>query len=86
MNQPTCLNIDYMKQQFIIELKLWYGESKHKEAYRQLANYLKSKNMDKGYLLTFDFRKKGDDSLSENKWIEWDGKRIFDVVLRVGEE
>jgi len=79
------LVIDYLKQQFIVELKLWYGESKHKAAYEQLANYLKSKNMDSGYLLTFDFRQQGDESLSESKWVEWDGKRIFDVVLRVGE-
>jgi hypothetical protein len=80
------LVIDYLRQQFILELKLWYGSGKHEESYEQLANYLKSKNMDCGYLLTFDFRKKGDDIFSENKWIEWDGKRIFDVVLRVGSE
>ena len=80
------LVIDFLKQQFILELKIWDGDSKHEKAYEQLANYLKSKNMDSGYLLTFDFRKKGDDSFSENRWIEWDGKRIFDVVLRVGKE
>jgi len=80
------LVIDFLKQQFILELKIWYGDSKHEDAYEQLANYLKSKNMDSGYLLTFDFRKKGDESHSENKWIEYDGKRIFDVVLRVGKE
>ena len=80
------LVIDFLKQQFILELKIWYGDSRHEEAYEQLANYLKSKNIDSGYLLTFDFRKKGDDSFSENKWIEWNGKRIFDVVLRVGKE
>jgi len=79
------LVIDFLKQQFIVELKLWHGDSRHKEAYEQLANYLKSKNMDRGYLITFDFRQKGDDSLSKNKWIDYDGKRIFDVVLRVGE-
>ena len=67
-------------------MKIWYGDSKHAEAYEQLAKYLKSKNIDCGYLLTFDFRKNGDDSLSENRWIEWGGKRIFDVVLRVGSE
>jgi len=78
------LVVDFLKQQFIIELKLWYGNSRHEDAYDQLATYLKSKNMDAGYLLTFDFRKNGDNSFSENKWIEWDGKRIFDVVLRVG--
>jgi hypothetical protein len=80
------LEVDFLKQQFILELKIWYGYSKHEEDYEQLANYLKSKNMDSGYLLTFDFRKKGDDSFSENKWIEWEDKRIFDVVLRVGSE
>jgi len=80
------LVVDFLKQQFILELKIWNGDSKHEDAYEQLANYLKSKNMDNGYLLTFDFRKKGDDSHSENKWVEYDGKRIFDVVLRVGTE
>jgi len=80
------LVIDYLKQQFILELKLWYGDRRHEEAYEQLANYLKSKNMDCGYLLTFDFRKKGDAGFSENKWIDIDGKKIFDVVLRVGSE
>jgi len=80
------LVIDFLKQQFILELKLWYGESRHEEACEQLANYLKSKNIDRGYLLTFDFRKKGDDSFAENKWIECNGKQIFDVVLRVGKE
>ena len=80
------LVVDFLKQQFILELKIWNGDSKHEDAYEQLANYLKSKNMDNGYLLTFDFRKKGDDSHSENKWVEYDGKRIFDVVLRVGNE
>jgi len=87
------LVIDFLKQQFILELKIWYGDSKHEDAYEQLANYLKSKNMDSGYLLTFDFRKKGKNSLllegegggvSENKWVEWNGKSIFDVVVSVG--
>jgi hypothetical protein len=78
------LVIDFLKQQFILELKIWSGDAKHEDAYEQLAGYLKSKNTDSGYLLTFDFRKKGDNSFSENKWIEWNGKQIFDVVLRVG--
>jgi hypothetical protein len=80
------LVIDYLKQQFILELKIWYGDNKHEDAYQQLANYLKSKNIECGYLLTFDFRKKSDNSFSENKWIEWNGKRIFDVMVRVGDE
>ena len=80
------LVIDFLKQQFILEMKLWYGDSKHKAAYDQLANYLKSKNVDRGYLLTFDFRKKGDSIAHETQWVNWEGKQIFDVVVRVGDE
>jgi hypothetical protein len=78
------LVIDYLKQQFIVELKLWYGDSRHEDACEQLARYLKSKNMDCGYLLTFDFRKNPDDSFTENQWIVCDDRRIYNVVLRVG--
>jgi hypothetical protein len=77
------LVVDYLKQQFILELKLWYGDSKHQDSYEQLADYLKSKNHDCGYLLTFDFRKDAD--AEPAKWIEYDGKRIFDVLIRVGQ-
>jgi hypothetical protein len=100
------LVIDFLNQQFILEMKIWHGESKHEDAYEQLSKYLKSKNRDCGYLLTFDFRKKmprraqsqdrlgdveaqeisGDTGFSDNKWIEWNGKQIFDVVLRVESE
>jgi len=77
--------VNFLKQQFILELKLWYGEKRHHEAYRQLVSYLKSKDLDEGYLLTFDFRKTPDETYAENKWVEHDGKRIFDVVLPLGE-
>jgi hypothetical protein len=83
-NGRIDLIVDYLRQQFILEMKIWYGDSRHEEAYRQLAGYLHSKNKDQGYLLTFDFRKKRDDSFSECQWVECDGKQIFDVVLRVG--
>jgi hypothetical protein len=83
-NGKMDLVIDYLKQQFILEVKRWYGDSRHEDAYRQLAGYLKSKNMDCGYLLTFDFRIQDDDRFAESRWITYDDKRIFDVVIRVG--
>jgi elongation factor P hydroxylase len=49
--------VDYRSEQFIVELKLWYGDAAHEDAYKQIAGYLESKNKDTGYLLTFDFRK-----------------------------
>ena len=78
--------VDFLKQQFILEMKLWYGDSRHEDACEQLAKYLTTKNADSGYLLTFDFRRRGDNSFSENQWMEMNGKRIFNVVLRVGSD
>ena len=71
--------MDFNQQQFIIELKRWYGESKHKETFKQLFGYLDKKNAESGYLLTFDMRKSG--KLRKAEWVEFGGKRIFDVVL-----
>ena len=72
--------VDFGADQFIIELKLWKGEAAHEKAYAQLAGYLGSKGAAKGYLLTFDFRK-GIEKQPHAQWVEYDGKRIFDVVL-----
>jgi hypothetical protein len=73
--------IDFKTEQFIVELKLWYGELSHERAYEQLFGYLKSKSKDTGYLLTFDFRKEGNTGKPQMKWTEYKGKRIFDCVV-----
>jgi hypothetical protein len=78
--------VDFNRQQFIVEMKLWYGESRHQSAIEQLARYLKSKKQEVGYLLTFDFRKRCEEPVpAEPQWLEYDGRRILDVVLRYGE-
>jgi len=68
------LVVDYGKQQFVVEMKLWHGDKKHEDAYSQLWDYLDSKGMDEGYLLTFDFRE-GKERKAE--WVEFNGKRKF---------
>jgi len=73
--------VDFGRDQFIIELKLWYGGSRHQQAYEQLLGYMDSKNAQAGYLLTFDFREEVNKE-RRSEWVEFDnGKRIFDVVL-----
>ena len=72
--------VDFGREQFIIELKLWKGESEHTKAYEQIAGYMRSKGLTEGYLLTFDFRKSVNKS-SYAKWVDFDGMRIFDVVV-----
>jgi hypothetical protein len=77
----TDIIIDYLTEQFIVELKLWYGEAAHEEAYEQLAGYLDSKNKDVGYLLTFDFRKEKNVGKPQINWVEHSGKKILDVMV-----
>ena len=72
--------VDFGGEQFIIELKLWKGEAEHGKAYKQLAGYMGSKGFGAGYLLTFDFRKDVHKQ-PYARWVDFDGKRIFDVVV-----
>ena len=74
------LVVDFGRDQFIIELKIWRGEQHEKEAYEQLCGYLGRKRADTGYLLTFDFRRPGNKT-PKAQWVEKDGKRIFDVIV-----
>ena len=73
--------VDFGCDQFIIELKRWYGDFKHQGAYDQLLGYMNSKNTTRGYLLTFDFRKNVNRQPGA-KWVDFDGgKQIFDVII-----
>ncbi|GBU23730.1 hypothetical protein R83H12_00347 [Fibrobacteria bacterium R8-3-H12] len=75
--------VDFGREQFIVELKLWYGEQSHEKALEQLAGYLDSKSKDTGYMLTFDFRKAENVGKPQVGWVEHRGKRILDVMVGV---
>ncbi|MEG2656890.1 MAG: AAA-like domain-containing protein [Clostridium sp.] len=49
--------ITYNKKMYILELKRWSGESYHQKGLVQLGEYLDQYDLDRGYLLIFDFRK-----------------------------
>jgi len=78
------LIVDYGAEQFIVELKRWYGEAAHEKAYDQLCGYLESKNRNTGFLLTFDFRSDKNTGKPQSKWIEHNGKKIFDCIVGFG--
>lgn len=71
--------VDYGNEQFIIELKRWYGGAAYQQAYDQLLGYMEAKDISEGYLLTYDFSKKK--NRHEPKWVEMKGRRIFDVIV-----
>ncbi|MEJ6951049.1 AAA-like domain-containing protein [Natronospora cellulosivora (SeqCode)] len=47
--------ITYLDKKHIVELKVWRGEKYHQKGLEQLSDYLERQNVDKGYLLCFDF-------------------------------
>jgi hypothetical protein len=72
--------VDYGREQFIVELKIWRGEKYEEKAYEQLAGYMETKKADKGYLLIFDFREEANKE-RKTEWIDAEGKQIFEVIV-----
>jgi hypothetical protein len=70
--------ITYEKRMYILELKIWHGEEYYKKGLVQLGQYLEQYNLDEGYLLVFDFRKK-ENKDRESEEIEINSKKIFSV-------
>ena len=71
--------VNYLDQQFIVELKIWYGEKRHENAFKQLLGYMDKMSLNEGYLLTFDFRKKKE---LKQEWTSVSGgKKIFSIIV-----
>lgn len=51
----TDVIVDYLGEQFIIELKIWYGNEYNERGEQQLFGYLDSYHKDKGYMISFNF-------------------------------
>jgi hypothetical protein len=49
--------IDYLGEQFIVELKIWRGNAYMERGEQQLADYLEYFHLKKGYLLSYNFNK-----------------------------
>ncbi|MDD7390224.1 MAG: GxxExxY protein [Lachnospiraceae bacterium] len=77
-NTRTDIIVDYLGQQFVIELKIWKGAQYHHNGQIQLAEYLEHFNQDRGYLLTFNFNKHKKPGITESIC---KGKKILEVIL-----
>jgi len=55
--QRTDIIIDYLGKQYILELKIWRGDSYNKRGEQQLAQYMDFYDVDEAYLLSFCFNK-----------------------------
>ena len=54
----TDMIIDYLGHQYVIEMKIWCGNTYHERGEKQLLDYLDHYHTDEGYMLSFCFNKK----------------------------
>ena len=72
--------VSFAGEEFVIELKIWRGEKYEVEGKVQLAEYLKTRGLNEGYLVTFSFLK-NKTVQEEPEWVEHDGKRIYEAII-----
>ncbi len=54
----TDVIVDFLGQQYIIEMKIYRGNEYYLRGEEQLAGYLEDYHLQKGYLLSFNFNQK----------------------------
>ena len=59
--------VDYLGQQYVIELKIWRGEAYNERGEQQLAEYLDYFHLTTGYMLSFCFNKDKQPGIHEVK-------------------
>ena len=74
----TDVIVDYLGEQFIVELKIWHGEEYNERGEQQLIDYLAYYRKDKGYMLSFNFNKNKEIGVKE---IKIGDKTIIEAVV-----
>ena len=74
----TDVIVDYLGEQFIVELKIWHGNEYNERGEKQLLEYLEYYHADKGYMISFNFNKKKNVGM---KTIEIGDKKLIEAVI-----
>lgn len=74
----TDVVIDYLGQQYVVELKIWRGDAYNERGEKQLSEYLDYYHLQTGYMLSFCFNKNKKVGLHEVMVGE---KKIYEVVV-----
>ena len=70
--------VDYLGQQYIIELKIWRGPRYNEEGEKQIRDYLDYFGLTTGYMLSFNFNKNKETGV---KRIEIGDKTLFEATV-----
>ena len=75
----TDIIIDYLGQQYIVELKIWRGQSYNERGEKQLAEYLERYDLQTGYMVSFCFNKTKKSGLLPP--VELNGRTLIEAVV-----
>ena len=70
--------VTYNKKKYVIELKIWRGGQYEQEGREQLCGYLEAQNLDKGYMVFYNFNK-GKEYIKDK--LNVNGKEIFEIIV-----
>lgn len=76
--ERTDVIVDYLGEQFIIELKIWRGDAYNARGEEQLWDYLSYYHLDEGYMLSFNFNKNKKIGVKE---VNLKGKKLIEAVV-----
>lgn len=74
----TDIIVDYLGEQYIIEMKIWHGKEYNNRGEKQLMKYLDDYHVKKGYMISFNFNRKKETGVKE---IIIDGKTIIEAIV-----
>ena len=70
--------VDYLGQQYIIELKIWRGPRYNAEGEKQISEYLDYFGLTTGYMLSFNFNKNKRTGMNQ---VHIGDKLLYEVVV-----
>ncbi len=76
--ERTDLIIDYLGEQYVIEMKVWHGNEYNERDENQLKGYLDYYHLNVGYMLSFNFNKKKEIGVKE---IQVGDKLLIEAVV-----
>lgn len=74
----TDVIVDYLGEQFVVEMKIWHGNEYNERGEQQLKDYLDYFHQKKGYMLSFNFNKKKETGI---KRIIFGDRMIVEAVV-----
>lgn len=79
-NKRMDIVVNYDSEEFLIELKLWYGKEYERKVEEQVSEYANTRGLKKAYLITFSFLK--DRVVQERpEWKTVNGVDVYEGIV-----